>query len=284
MVEEVTERGAGVAAEITRRIDACRAGADQRGTQLVAARLVEVGGGTHARDTRSALTERCGDRVDVVGDRSMRGVEAGDAEEVAGCGDRRGGRCRGTQPGEEHSRPRAGGRRRIDSHAERLEAGRPAVCRAWLGAVGGRHVVVGTRELADADDRRPQVVDVGGASSPCGGDAIVDEAGFDCGAVAAGRLDLLEDVPRPLGELVGEPLDVPRPAGRVDHPGHVRLQFEDRLGVAGQPRRQVARRSSNGSVVRQHGDRIGAADGGREAGDRGAHDVDGTVVAGRHRP
>ena len=48
--------------------------------------------------------------------------------------------------------------------------------------------------------------------------------------------------------------------------------------------RQVARRSSNGGVVRQDGDRIGAADGGREAGDRGAHDVDGTVVAGRHRP
>ncbi len=85
--------------------------------------------------------------------------------------------------------------------AERLEAGRPAIRRIRHRAVGGRHNVIDARELGDADDRCAAVVDVGGASGPGRGDAIVDDAGLDGGAEATRRLDLLEHVPRPLGEL-----------------------------------------------------------------------------------
>ena len=150
---------------------------------------------------RAAVGERLGDVVDVVGDRPTRRVEAGDAEEVGGRGDRLGGRCGRTQSGEEHGRAPAGCRGGVDPRTERLEAGRPAIRRFRREVIDGRPSAVAARELADADDRCAAVVDVGGAGGPGRGDAIVDDAGLDGGAEATRRLDLLEDVPRPLGEL-----------------------------------------------------------------------------------
>ncbi len=61
------------------------------------------------------------------------------------------------------------------------------------------------------------------------------------------------------GQLVGELLDVPGAAGRVDHPGQVRLVEQDRLGVAGDPAGEVVRQAER-AVEGQHGDRVGAAD------------------------
>ena len=129
------------------------------------------------------------------------------------------------------------------------------------------------------------MVDVGGAGAAGRGDAIVDDAGLDGGTEATGRLDLLEDVPRPLGQLLGESLDVPRAAGRVDHPGHVRLQREHRLGVAGEAVAELARpiagrRSRAGSTVTASAPPTAAAKQATVARTM----LTARVVAGRHRP
>ena len=89
-------------------------------------------------------------------------------------------------------------------------------------------------------------------------------------------------VPRRSASCVGERLDVPRPAGRVDDPGQARLVVQDRLGVAGDAPGEVVRQPDR-RVERQHGDRLGAADRGGEAGDRRAQHVHPRVAAGHHR-
>ena len=61
------------------------------------------------------------------------------------------------------------------------------------------------------------------------------------------------------GQLVGERLDVPRAAGRVDDPAEARLVVQDRVRVAGDAAREVVGQPERG-VERQHGDRVGAAD------------------------
>ena len=85
------------------------------------------------------------------------------------------------------------------------------------------------------------------------------------------------------GELVGEPLDVPGAAGRVDHPGQVRLLDQDRLGVAGDPpgerRRAGPSASSNGSTVTASAPPTPAA---KQATVRAQH-VHPRVAAGHHR-
>ncbi len=127
------------------------------------------------------------------------------------------------------------------------------------------------------------MVDVGGAGGTGRGDAIVDDARLDGGTEATRRLDLLEDVPGPLGELLSELLDVPRSAGWVDHPGEVRLHRQHRLRVAGQAAAELARHAGREGVEGQHRDGVGAGNAGREAGDRGAQHVHRRVVAGHHR-
>ena len=62
-----------------------------------------------------------------------------------------------------------------------------------------------------------------------------DQARVQRGGQAAGPLDLGEPVPRRPGEGVGERLDVPGAAGRVEHAGQVPLLDQQALGVAGDP-------------------------------------------------
>ncbi len=92
---------------------------------------------------------------------------------------------------------------------------------------------------------------------------------------------LLQHVPGALGELLGEPLHVPRSAGCVDHGRGVRLQRQHRLRVARESAAELA--GALESVVGQHGDGVGTAHRRGEAGDRRPDDVDGGVVARRHR-
>ena len=98
---------------------------------------------------------------------------------------------------------------------------------------------------------------------------------------AAGPLDLGEPVPGRLRELVGERLDVPGAAGRVEHAGQVPLLDQQALGVA---------RDAPGEGVGQaecrveglHGHDVGAAHARGEAGDRRPQHVDPRVVLRRH--
>ncbi len=78
-------------------------------------------------------------------------------------------------------------------------------------------------------------------------------------------------------------LDVPGAARRVDDPGDVGFLDQQRLGVAGDPAGERVRQPDR-RVEGQHGDRVGAADAGREAGQGGAQDVVPRVAAGHHRP
>ncbi len=86
-----------------------------------------------------------------------------------------------------------------------------------------------------------------------------------------------------LGQLVGEALDVPGAAGRVGHPAQVGLLGGQQLDVAGHPPGEVGGQAPGG-VVRQHGDRLGSADGGGEGGDGAAQQVHPRIVAGDHPP
>ena len=126
----------------------------------------------------------------------------------------------------------------VDPAAQRLEALRPAVRgedvagrrrRARRG--GGASATLGN-SLTPVSGARAGV-DVAPARRRGRGDALGDEAASSGAAEPAGPLDLLEPRPRRLGQLVGEALDVPRAAGRVDDLGEVRLLDEHRLRVAG---------------------------------------------------
>ena len=108
-----------------------------------------------------------------------------------------------------------------------IDAGRGARRRRGrLGDVG---------ELAQAGEW----LAAGGDASLAGGAGLVErlvhEAGLDRGDDAARGLDALQFAPRLGRQLVGEVLDVPRAAGRVDDAGQVALQLQHGLGVAGDP-------------------------------------------------
>ena len=86
------------------------------------------------------------------------------------------------------------------------------------------------------------------------GDLLGDEvAGRD---EAALRLDLLEVLPRLVGELLGEVLDEPGAARRVEHPTEVRLLQQQQLGVAGdaagETRCGTGQSAGDRRVERQH--------------------------------
>ena len=68
------------------------------------------------------------------------------------------------------------------------------------------------------------------------GDALLDRLGH-----AAGLLGLEDVRPGPLGEVVGEPLDVVGAGPRVDDAGGAALLLQQQLGVAGDPGREVGR-------------------------------------------
>ena len=83
--------------------------------------------------------------------------------------------------------------------------------------------VIGSRRCARSAAAPAQVA----------GEPLGDQTGAQRGGLAARPLDLLEQRPGRVGEFVGEPLDVPGAARRVDDPGQVRLLQQDRRGVAG---------------------------------------------------
>ena len=209
--------------------------------------------------------------------------QAGDLEEV--LGERRPRRERGRRAdrGEEHRRARVADRSTRPRSASNPSAqrcgasGPPSVC----GHAGGGGSAT-----------------FGNSVSPVSGARRVSMSRWRAAAVEAMRsatkpsstarrkpprlLDLLEPRPRRLGELVGEPLDVPRPAGRVGDLGEVRLGEQDRLRVAGDAAAELGRLAQ--AVVGEHGDGVGAGDAGGEAGDGRAQRVHPRVVAGHHRP
>ena len=110
------------------------------------------------------------------------------------------------------------------------------------------------------------------------------EAGLDCGDDATRGLDALQFAPRLGRQLVGEVLDVPRAAGRVDDAGQVALQLQDGLGVAGDPPTERRAAFGDEDVVGQDGDGVGAAHAGGEARHGGTQGVHPRVVAGHHHP
>ena len=94
-------------------------------------------------------------------------------------------------------------------------------------------------------------------------------------------------LPSLLSQLLGEVLDEPRPAGRVQHPADVRLLEQQQLGVARDPAREAGghagKAAGYGHIEREHQHGVGAADAGAERGERGAQHVHPGVALGHHR-
>ena len=106
------------------------------------------------------------------------------------------------------------------------------------------------------------------------GDALLDGLGH-----AAGLLGLLDVRPGPLGEVVGQPLDVVGAGPRVDGARRTALLLEQQLGVAGDPGREVGRQRDR--LVEGVGvQRLGVALGGGHRLDAGAADVVEDVLRG----
>ena len=97
-------------------------------------------------------------------------------------------------------------------------------------------------------------------------------------------LDPTQLGPRSRRELIGELLDVPRPTGRVDHPGQVALHLQDGLGVAGDAPSERGAADGDQPVVGQDRHGVGAAHARSEAGDRRAQRVHPRVVSRHHHP
>ncbi len=71
-------------------------------------------------------------------------------------------------------------------------------------------------------------------------------------------------------------------AGRVDHPGHMRLVHQQCLGVSGDPAGKGIRQAQRG-IEGQHGDRLGTANTRTKTSQRRTQHVDPRVAAGHHR-
>ena len=141
-----------------------------------------------------------------------------------------------------------------------------------------RDSLVQQRELADAGDRtlagRDVLVAAGGHHRDVGADLI--------GGVhrAVGGFDALEELPGGCGQFVGERLDVPTAAGRVENTADARLVLQDQLGVARHTSPKIPGQGCGG-IERRQGDRIGSAHHGPERGRCAAQDVDPGIGLGQ---
>ena len=134
--------------------------------------------------------------------------------------------------------------------------------------------------LVDADHRLLAGVDAGlgaggGLLDPQFGDPLADGLGH---APVRGHLGDMR--PGPLGELVGEPLDVVGPAPGVDRAGGAGLLLQQQLGVAGDPGGEVGgqrQRLVEGVGVQ----RLGVTLGGGHRLDAGSRDVVERVLGGQ---
>ena len=109
---------------------------------------------------------------------------------------------------------------------------------AHLGVVDVEHVdLVGVlgHVLVDPDDDLLAPVDPGLAAGRALLDAQLGHAGGDGLGHAAQLLDLLDEGPGLVGQVVGQLLDVVAAAERVDDVRHAGLLGQDQLGVAGDP-------------------------------------------------
>ena len=221
------------------------------------------------RDRGAGLAERVRDLRRVRAARAVDGDDAAGAQQVLGERHARGVLGELADGREEDRGALLGG---VGAVAQRLEhlgvaTPRQAALAVGVGARGAaRELLVEVRVLADAGDRVLAAGDAPGALLPglveAGGEAPVVEHGLD----PAVALDARELLPRRVGERVGERLDVPGAAGRVDHVREVRLLEQQRLGVA--------REASGGlvgtaqlAVEGQHRDGRGAAESRADGGD-----------------
>ena len=152
---------------------------------------------------------------------------------------------------------------------EELSTLRTSICSSVSDAV-----------LVDADDRLPAGVDPRLGAGRGLLDAQLRDARVDGLGHAAGRLDLLDVLPGPAGQVVGQPLDVGAAAPRVDDPGGAGLLLEQQLGVAGDAGGEVGRQRER--LVEGVGvQRLGVALGGGHRLDAGADDVVEHVLRGQ---
>ena len=133
--------------------------------------------------------------------------------------------------------------------------------------------------LVDADDHFLAAVDRGLATRGRLFDAQLGHARLDGFRHATERLDFLHELPRLVGDAVGERLDVVAAAQWVDDVGDARLLGEDELRVARDARRELARERDR-FVERVGVQALRATEHGGERLDRGADDVVVRVVLG----
>ena len=93
----------------------------------------------------------------------------------------------------------------------------------------------------DADDHRLAAVDPGGAGGGGLLDPALGHAAGDRRGHAAQALDLLDQRPGLVGQLVGQRLDIIRAAERIGDVGDAALLGDDELGVAGDPGGEIGR-------------------------------------------
>ena len=161
----------------------------------------------------------------------------------------------------------------------------PAAARRWAASGGGLalgQLLGQVRELADAGDRVGAVWPAASTRSSQAA-AIRSRTRPESSAAARppARSISVNQSQAALGERVGQRLDVPGAAGRVEHAGQVPLLDQQALGVAGDPAGEGVGQPERG-VERLHGDDVGAAHARGEAGDRRAQQVHPRVALRRH--
>ena len=102
-------------------------------------------------------------------------------------------------------------------------------------------ILLGLAVAVDADDHRLAAIDPRGAGGGGLLDPALGHALGDRGGHAAQRLDLLDQRPGLLGQLVGQALDIIRAAERIGDVGDAALLGDDELGVAGDPGGEIGR-------------------------------------------
>ena len=269
--------------------DEPRPGGAQGRDRLGGALGVERVGGAEHRHRRRGRVVGGEHVVDALGGAGLDGVDPPGAQQVPGEPRSRGVGRERPERGQERGGTGAVARGvRVGAVAQRLVgSGRPVQRQAAARTVRHRLAVertlVEVGELADAGDRR-------GA----GGDVALP--------LARGRSRRRRRRRRCRGRPPRRPRA--RPAGRSPTPPaarssvsfstayeppagsttlrDVRLLHQQDLGVAGDPSRERLRRTDC-RVERRDGDRVGAADAGREGGHRAAEHVDPRVAAGEQR-